>query len=316
MVAEAQQRGVERYLALPGKAVRRVRQWHGLIRQASGRRYGSYTSDELRSPDANASRELREQAGLATVYEPHSGQLLVCGQHSRFRLSSPVILYTLREVYRDAVYRFHTMRDCVVLDIGANVGVSALFFAEMPRVHRIVGYEPFAPTYAEMLANLALNPALAAKIRPVNAGVARAAATLSVEYCPSHTTIASVVGPLVLGERDRLVTETICLHAAADVVRDIRQQHPQLDLIAKVDCEGSEYEILEAWEAAGSLGQMSAILLEWHQRGAAPLTAILERNGYICFAPGPRSGPAGMLYAFRQHAPQGLSRTSASSAVP
>jgi len=300
--------------------MRRLQQMRALIKQSTGQRYGTYTSGELRSPDANTSRELREQAGLETVCDADTGQLLVRGARSRFWLRSPVILYTLREVYCDAVYRFHPTRDCVVLDIGANVGVSSLFFAEMQRVRQIISYEPFAPTYAELLGNMALNPELRAKIMPVNAGVAREAATLSVDYCPSHSTIASVAGPLVIGAHDRLVKETIRLHAAVEVVREVRQRHPQLDLIAKVDCEGSEYDILEAWEAAGSLGEISAILLEWHLRGPAPLTAILQRNGYICFAPGIQSGTAGMLYGFRQCAPQPQPQpspcTSASSAAP
>ncbi|MGH8142049.1 MAG: FkbM family methyltransferase [Steroidobacteraceae bacterium] len=320
MVAQLQQsskqHGAGWLLALPVKAVRRLRRARALIRHSSGRRYGTYTDAEALSPDPNASRGLREQAGLTTTYEAGTGRLLVRGARSRFRLSSPTVLYTLREVYCDAVYRFHTARDCAVLDIGANVGVSSLYFAEMARVRQVVSYEPFAPTYAQLLENIALNPALAAKITPINAGVARDAATLSVDYCPSHSTIASIKGPLVVGENDRLVKEAIRLHAAVDVVRDLRRRCPGLDLIAKVDCEGSEYEILEAWAQAGLLGEISALLLEWHVRGPAPLTAILERNGHICFTPGTQDGIAGMLYAFRQCPPQQPSRTSASSSAP
>jgi FkbM family methyltransferase len=292
--------GVSKYLRLPLKVVRKVQYCNELIMRGTGRKYGSYTHGESKSPDPNCSRDLREEAGIETLYDEKEKYLFVRAGSSKFRLSSQIFLYTLREVYKDAIYRFQPTKDCIVIDIGANVGVSSLFFAEMDRVKRVISYEPFTPTYEEMLKNVALNPETRHKITAVNEGLGKDNATLTVDFCPTHTTVSSVNGPIVNTGNRPLVKETIKIRAAVDIVREVIKENSSLELVLKIDCEGSEYEIIDALQAAGLLASVSIILMEWHIRGAKPLADVLGPAGFACLMPGVQTEKAGMIYAFRQ----------------
>ena len=294
--------GVSKFLSIPFKILSKGRYCNELIKRGTGQKFGVYTSAERRSPDPNYSRDLRIEAGIETFYNNDEKSLFVRAGSSTFRLCGQILLYTLGEVFKDAIYCFRPTRDCVVIDIGANVGVSSLFFAEMDYVKRVIGYEPFTPTYEEMLKNIALNPETGHKITAVNEGLGKDDATLTVDFCPTHTTVSSVNGPIVNTGNRPLVKESIKIKAAADVIRNVIEQNPSLDLVLKVDCEGSEYEIIDALQAAGLLAKVSIILMEWHVRGAKPLADVLEQAGFACLMPGIQTEKAGMIYAFRSTA--------------
>lgn len=302
MAETTEKNGVYKLLNIPSKVVRRVRYYNELIKRGTGQKYGIYTAGENKSPDPNCSRDLRIEAGIETLYDEKEKSLFVKAGSSKFRLSSQIILYTLREVYKEAIYRFQPNRESVVIDIGANVGVSVLFFAEMDLVKRVIGYEPFTPTYEELLKNIALNPETSHKITVVNEALGKDDATVTVDFCPTHTTVSSVNGPIVNTNNRPLVKETIKIRSVVDVVRDVIKDNPSLELVLKVDCEGSEYEIIDALQAAGLLTSVSIILMEWHVHGAKPLADVLGPEGFACLMPGVQTEKAGMIYAFRQAA--------------
>ncbi len=68
----------------------------------------------------------------------------------------------------------------------------------------------------------------------------------------------------------------------------------------KMDCEGGEYEIIEALHGADALRCISVVLLEWHRRkqGQDPhrLVQILKEAGFSLFFLTPISSSDGMLY--------------------
>jgi hypothetical protein len=93
--------------------------------------------------------------------------------------------------------------------------------------------------------------------------------------------------------------EEVVVRSAAVMLDDIATAHPGVDLVAKIDCEGCEYEIVEALGRDGRLGRLRAVMIEWHSKGAGPLASELARHGFAVFARPDASGHAGMLYAAR-----------------
>ena len=71
----------------------------------------------------------------------------------------------LAETY---LYDIHSsggdLRGKTVIDVGANVGDTALYFAE--RGAEVVAYEPDPANFRWLLANLDLNPTLRSRIHP------------------------------------------------------------------------------------------------------------------------------------------------------
>jgi len=230
-------------------------------------------------------------------------------------------LRMMSETFVDGVYNIVTEGPVIVWDIGMNVGLVSLYFATREHV-RVIGYEPIRRTYELALENLALNPALRDRIVPVHLGVGGSDRTESVLCCDElrgSVGIRGVVNDPVLrrllfGVSNMTTTfwhEEMVLQDATRILTAIRAEHPSLPVIAKIDCEGAEYEIIESLHRSGQLPQLHAVLIEWHRDGPAPLIGRLTNAGFTVVAPGPRADLWGMVYAIRGPEARSLSLSDA-----
>jgi len=226
----------------------------------------------------------------------------------RFRITSGEEFYILREILSDGVYNFSVPHDDVVVwDIGMNAGFASLYFASREQVRAVVGFEPFQPTFADAQFNMALNPELAPKIHLRNFGIAAQSGAKDTEFDPEWKGSAGVNGICerlntrvhISGEERRI--EHVQLLAADEVLQSIRSDYPGSPIVAKIDCEGSEYEIIRCLYEKRLLRELSALMIEWHDRGPQELEAMLKASGFATFSPGPASGQFGMLYAWAQN---------------
>jgi FkbM family methyltransferase len=214
-------------------------------------------------------------------------------------------LFIVHEIFAQKIYRLIGARPKVVCDVGMNVGLASLFLANLPGVQAVYGFEPFEPTFQQAAANFALNPETAAKIQAFNYGLGATDKFVSAAYdydnkgsSGTHSQLARVTSA---GR-----SETVHIRSAAEAIARIVAAHPGVDVVAKIDCEGAEYEIFEALAASGSLSAISVFMLEWHDRGAEELLAHLTGLGFTCFAPNdpipqPGADVTGMIYAVRSH---------------
>jgi hypothetical protein len=69
--------------------------------------------------------------------------------------------------------------------------------------------------------------------------------------------------------------------------------------MAKIDCEGSEYEILDALDQANLLNKFKIVIMEWHEKGPEKLETYLRKNNFTIFSRRPKSKAIGMIYAVR-----------------
>jgi len=167
----------------------------------------------------------------------------------RFEAKPAKLLDTLAllvERFVDDEYAWLDAAGRVVVDIGANVADSVVYFARRGAAY-VYGYEPDPATFAAALRNLELN-------RFRNADVA----------------------PLAV-QRDTSDGQT----SFADVLGRACQEHPGLPIICKIDCEGCEYEIFDSGGAAPpGLDRVSQIMIEYHWRSPETLLAALEGLGF------------------------------------
>jgi FkbM family methyltransferase len=137
--------------------------------------------------------------------------------------------YQLQQLQFDSNSEHH------ILDIGANVGVSAIVFSQIPRA-TITCYEPDPGNCAFLRQNLKLNGITNVKV--FQAAVATVNGTTEFQI-DEESTGGHVVRGSVKGKSQKIkVSVTTLERAIDDCGSDV------IDLL-KCDCEGGEYDIVE-----------------------------------------------------------------------
>lgn len=192
-------------------------------------------------------------------------------------------LYTLAEVFGDEIYGIDLNRPSFVIDIGANVGFSALYFASRYD-SEVVAFELFPATAGLAQANFDLNPDLARRIELKVEGLSDANSILELPYDPEGSAGMGIFNP------------STNLPLTAVQIRDVNEVFPGLLeragdrlIVLKVDCEGAEYAIFDRLLEVGGLSAVDSILLETHptpNRNADEICALLRDEGFRYFRQG------------------------------
>jgi len=238
----------------------------------------------------------------AAFFNDEAGEIGVEVDGARMILRTWEELFILGEIFLEKIYALDYDRDVVVLDIGMNVGFASLYYAARENVHAVFGYEPFRKTYEGALHNFSLNPELSKKIRPFNTGAGASDTTRTLDYCHDWKGMISTTdgGDHAGFPPGPSTRETVEIRNIVDIVDSARSETDDCEIIAKIDCEGAEYEILEVLDAAGRLSLFRAMIIEWHDKGPGVLVRTLEKNGFRISARSlTKSGTSGMIYAAR-----------------
>jgi len=177
-------------------------------------------------------------------------------------------------------------RDCpfLFLDIGANLGLFSLLAAANPRCERAVAIEPLPAIFARLEANLRRNRA--GNVEPVRGAIAAVTAPLvHLTFDRRHSGMARVVAP----EAGRVTARAL----PAAVLDDLLPA-AALPILAKIDVEGSEVEVMTVLRQCRFYGAVEEILIEVSERNLgrerrAALLAMLAEDGFVELG---RAGPA------------------------
>lgn len=156
----------------------------------------------------------------------------------------------------------------VVIDIGANIGVFALYAAHCGRANKVFAYEPNSESFQFLLKNISVNH-LENTIIPHRLAVTGASGGM-VKF-PKKS---SMYNAIIEGESDTDFeeVETTSLSTMLSNVEKI-------DLL-KLDCEGAEYDILMKSDQ-NVFNKISAIRMEYHLGREAEVSAFLGQYGFI-----------------------------------
>lgn len=158
----------------------------------------------------------------------------------------------------------------VVWDIGANLGVASLIFAQHPKVVHIYAYEPMLHTFECAQRSLAANSSLAPKITLEPVGIGENDGELEVNYTEkAKAAIGLSEIPPRLVARYGLTPQDmkrirIQIADADRILRMIREQHPNAPILLKIDAEGAEYGIIDRLAQTGGLNEIAYAAIEWH----------------------------------------------------
>jgi len=186
--------------------------------------------------------------------------------HDRIALRRPPAsdLTVAHEVFVQQIYRPRLADNVrLVVDIGANVGYSVIYFARMFPRARIIAFEPNSTNVRALARNVELNGLSGrVSIRNVAAGIGDGTAYMEDRGAASFTTADA-------GARGVKVS-------VADIF--IQLAGEPIDVL-KIDCEGAEYPIIMDARFAGLTA--ANLLLEWHATAEHP-AANREIHDRLC----------------------------------
>jgi FkbM family methyltransferase len=179
---------------------------------------------------------------------------------NNLKMEVPVSLYhEFKEIFLEDCYLQGLKEPLperpVVIDIGANAGFFCLYIARIRPGARIICCEPIPANLKQLSRNAEINPNIDITVLPVAVYGITGTIKLLIEAEGSFTTAATVF-PI----DGRIPLEVECI-----TMEDLFKKHnlKKIDLL-KLDCEGSEYEILYRCPAE-YLARVEKIAMEVHK---------------------------------------------------
>jgi FkbM family methyltransferase len=167
-----------------------------------------------------------------------------------------------------------------IVDVGANIGVTALCFSEIAG-RGVVCFEPVPENAARLRANLAANGV--ANVTVIESAISKVTGKISF-WVPEHEDVGGRVTD-VSGDGGRLLEV-----AGLDLETALSHVDGPIALL-KVDCEGGEYDLLDQMTPR-IVERVDALTFEIHDRGPgrnlAAASQSLRALGYgLSFRPDP-----------------------------
>lgn len=198
--------------------------------------------------------------------------------------------HVLFEIFAQGIYNVPINPGDTVIDIGANIGGFSVMAAR--RGARVFAFEPFPSNFAALASNVARNNL---DVVIVQAAVSDAD-RMSEMFIPDNTSFSGRYS-LHPGRGGRIINVP-CVSLDSVVSQ---YNLPMIDLV-KIDCQGSEYEILYG-ASADTLGRIRSMVIECEEFPQRPdwsttaLASFLEARGFTV------SVNDHMVHAFRLESP-------------
>ncbi|MGC8483937.1 MAG: FkbM family methyltransferase [Thermodesulfobium sp.] len=161
-------------------------------------------------------------------------------------------------------YKFLNPENSIVIDIGANIGDTPIYFA-LNNARKIIALEPYPYSYNYALKNIEMN-SLNDKITLLNAGYGN-----ETEIKINKNKITNGLTFLTPEENGLKIIKLYSL-------KTLLGEYNINEAILKMDCEGCEYNLLN--EENGTLRKFKRVELEFHY-GYRNLESKLREAGFI-----------------------------------
>jgi FkbM family methyltransferase len=166
------------------------------------------------------------------------------------------------------LYNLLNVKNKIVIDVGAFVGDSAIYFA-LRGAKKIIAIEPHPQAYKEMLENIKLNN-LEDRILAINAGLASKPGKICIESVNILETEYTYHKP----GRCETEVSAVTLDELLNILKD------KDEVIIKMDCEGCEYDVII--NDYTHVKMFKELLLEYHIRNknmsASKVLAVLSKD--------------------------------------
>jgi FkbM family methyltransferase len=185
-----------------------------------------------------------------------------CSKNNEIRLHDSINNGDIFGIFLKDQYGILPVNDAIVVDVGANIGDSAIYFA-LQGAKRIIAVDPFPHNYVIAKENVELNK-LSKKINVILAGCAsescfvssRENSILNKLKDGTQVTVSSILERNLNSEK----TFKVKLFSLTDL---LNENDIYSKAILKMDCQGCEYEVILS-SPIDILKRFSHILIEYH----------------------------------------------------
>lgn len=219
---------------------------------------------KLLSRPKTDTEKLIDEASVAERYRNHN--LVYRGM--KFAVTDFIsVAWQLKEFFDDGRLEFRSAKSApVILDCGANVGVSALYFKQLFPQASITAFEPDPKVFACLTENLRQNNATGVNVINKAVWINNDGVSFGSEGAD---------GGSIFFEGNKTVLPSIRL-------KEVLAAHEQVDLL-KIDIEGAEVEVLK--DCASELKKVQYLFVEYHSwinsaQQLDELLAVLRNNGF------------------------------------
>jgi FkbM family methyltransferase len=226
--------------------------------------------------------------------------ILVDTGQVRLWLDGADVTFIVEEVFGTLEYGALLSEPAIVIDVGANVATTALYFAKEQTVKRVISFEPFSEAIKRAERNLSLNPGIASKIEIRRYALGAFTGTAYLEVDPKLSTINKIAGPSSNQPESNHQIVVEIRDAETELQSVLAQTDKNDRIVLKMDCEGSEKEIFQRLSGE-TLSRFELMLIEWHHPDI--LKQIQEKlagHGFRMLVRRSGEKDRGMLYAFRK----------------
>lgn len=170
--------------------------------------------------------------------------------------SSFWFLHSVNELFIDEVYRFETNNPKpVIIDCGANWGLSIIYFKLMHPAAVITGFEPDKEIFSILAHNIA-----SFKLQDVKLEEKAIWKNYDTLRFSSEGTLGGSITGLGTAEQNVVEVKTVRL-------KDILIEKEKVDFL-KIDIEGAEYEVIK--DCADELHRVDRLFIEYHSAPGQP----------------------------------------------
>ena len=211
-----------------------------------------------------------EARGMKPEYDNDADLLSFKYQGKLVKLNGTTLNGDIEGIFCDGNYAFLDVNGKYVIDVGCNIGDSAIYFA-LNGAKKVLGYEPYPRVYELAVENVR-KMGLSDVISVINAGTGSE---------NSHMEIADLIETTAIPISNGQSGIEIPIISLNDVISQI----PSSDIMLKMDCEGCEYDALLKIEPE-NFRKLKKIVMEYHH-GPETLVSLFKDMGYWCSASEP-----------------------------
>ncbi len=199
----------------------------------------------------------------STISYMHNGERINFHFTDKAQMENTIFLIT--ENFSNEEYRDLDVKGKDVLDIGANIGDTAIYFA-LKGAKQVYAIEPFPYSYNSAKTNMRLNRKLGDSITLINQGIGAAKGTVRLAH-----SFKSTGGSAIQATKEGKPVGITTIKAVLD-------RYKLDDAVLKMDCEGYEYASLLNTDNK-TLRRFSQMCIEYHY-GYLDLEKKLREAGF------------------------------------
>ena len=197
-------------------------------------------------------------------FKKQGGKIVFSLDHLKFITNKALEGCAILETFVEKQYDWLDVKGKTVVDVGANIGDTAVYFSKVKHARQVIAFEPYPYTYKMAVENIKIN-----KVKNVvllNEGVGKQNDFMIID-ASFESDAGSALKSFKKGKK-------VKINSLESIVRKYKIENAVL----KMDCEGCEYDIILN-SSSNVLRKFDQMIIETHY-GCEKIEDKLKNSGF------------------------------------